>query len=72
MSESVNERNRERGLEWGEEAEEKVASHPGRRGDQLGTLLGSLGNRRESWVGPEGGGQQGQAEGLCSSETRPH
>lgn len=67
MNESVNERDGEQGLEWAEEAEKKVASDSGRRGDQLGALLGSPGNGRGRRMGPDGGGLWGQAEGLDSA-----
>ena len=42
----------------------------GRVGDQLGTLLGSPGDGRGRWMGPDGGGLEGQAEGL-ESELAP-
>lgn len=48
----------------------KGGGDPGGRGDQLGTLLGSLGDGRERWMGPDGGGLQGRTEGL-ESEPAP-
>ena len=41
-------------------------SDSGRGRDQLGSLLGSPGDGRGRWMGPDGGGLEDQAEGLES------
>lgn len=43
-----------------------MTSESGRGGDQLGTLLGNPGKERGRWMGPDGGGLEGQVEGLES------
>lgn len=47
-----------------------MTSDSGRGGDQLVTLLGSPRDGRGRWMGPDGGGLKGQAEGL-ESELAP-
>lgn len=46
-----------------------MESDSGRRGDQLGALLGSPRDGRRRWMGPDGGGLEGQIQGLETELT---